>query len=110
MPFNTTLAQRIRQRLARKKNLREQRMFGCLAFLHNDHAFAAVWKDSLVVRVGPEDYHDALLEANVSEFDITGRPMTGWVVVANQGIQEDDALADWIQRGLSFVATLPARE
>lgn len=33
-----------------------------------------VWKNSLVARVGPEQYEEALQEPFVGEFDITGRP------------------------------------
>ena len=38
-----------------------------------------VWKNSLIVGVGPDDYEDALLEPRVKEFDITGNAMEGWI-------------------------------
>ena len=47
-------------------------------------------KDSLIVRLDPEGYDDALLEPHVSEFNITGRAMKGWVLVAPQGSEDDD--------------------
>jgi hypothetical protein len=33
------------------------------------------------VRLGPDNHDDALLERHVREFDITGKPMKGWVLV-----------------------------
>ena len=70
---------------------------------------SAFWKDSLIVRVGPEQYEDALRESFVSEFDITGRAMKGWVLVAEEGVEDDDQLQDWIQRAVKFTGKLPAK-
>jgi hypothetical protein len=46
---------------------------------------------------------------HVKEFDITGRPMKGWVVVEPEGVADDARLAGWIQRAVTFVVTLPAK-
>jgi TfoX/Sxy family transcriptional regulator of competence genes len=109
MAYNEALAARIRRRLARRKNLEEKKMFGGIAFLLNGNMCVGVWKDSLIVRVGPDQYEKALQEAFVSKFDITGRAMTGWVLVAPEGIEEDGQLQDWIQRAVKFVKKLPAK-
>ena len=68
-----------------------------------------VWKDSLIVRIGPAAYADALLEPHVREFDITGRPMKGWIMVEPEGIEEDNQLGGgWIERDLGvFWSELP---
>jgi hypothetical protein len=50
------------------------------------------------------------LKPHVREFDITGRPMKGWVVVSLEGVQHDDQLKGWIQRAVKFVGKLPAKE
>jgi TfoX/Sxy family transcriptional regulator of competence genes len=84
-------------------------MFGGIGFLLNGNMLVGVWKDSLIARVGPEQYEDALLEPHVKEFDITGKPMKGWVLVQPEGVAEDDPLNEWIDRALTFVRTLPAR-
>jgi hypothetical protein len=55
------------------------------------------------VRLGPEEGDEALLEPHVKEFDITGRPMKGWVLVEPGGVEEDGQLNAWIQRGMKFV-------
>ena len=109
MAFNETLAQRIRDALARRKNVEEKKLFGCICFLSNGNVLAGVWKDSLIVRVGPDGYEDALLEPHVREFDITGRPMKGWVVVGPEGAEDDDQLTSWIGRATRFVRALPAQ-
>jgi TfoX/Sxy family transcriptional regulator of competence genes len=65
MAFSEALAERIRQGLARKKGIEEKKMFGGIGFLLNGNMLVGVWKDSLIVRLDPEGYDDALLELHV---------------------------------------------
>jgi TfoX/Sxy family transcriptional regulator of competence genes len=109
MAFNEDLAGRIRQRLARRKNVEEKKMFGGVGFLLNGNLLVGVWKDSLIVRLDPDQAEEALKEPRVKVFDITGRPMKGWVLVEPEGVEGDDQLAGWIQRAVKFVGALPAK-
>ncbi len=110
MAFNDFLATRIRDFLAKKKNIVEKKMFGSVGFLLNGNMLVGVWKDSLIARVGPETYNAALREEYVVEFDITGRAMKGWVMIQPDGIDTDAQLRHWIQTSLKFVETLPPKE
>ncbi len=107
MAYDESLAQRIRDALVRAKNVEEKKMFGGVGFLLNGNMVVGVWKDSLIVRVGADSYEDALLESHVEQFDITGKPMKGWIMVQPEGIEEDEQLNEWIQRALEFVEKLP---
>ena len=109
MAFSEALAARIRQRLACRKNVEEKRMFGGVGFLLNGNLLVGVWKDALIVRLGPEGGDEALKEAHVSEFNITGRSMKGWVLAGPGGVEDDGQLTDWIERATRFVRTLPAK-
>jgi len=109
MAFNEALAERIRQALARKKSIVEKKMFGGIGFLLKGNMLVGVWKESLIVRLDPDDYDDALREPFVKEFDITGRPMKGWVLVEPRGIQGDEELKEWIDQAVKFVGKLPAK-
>jgi hypothetical protein len=51
----------------------------------------------------------ALAEPHTKPFDVTGRPMKGWVVVKHQGYESDADLKEWIQRGAVYALTLPAK-
>src|SRR5881409_3234810 len=110
MAFSEVLAERIRQQLARRKNIEERKMFGGIGFLLNGNMLVGVWKDSLIARLGPDEGDEALKEPHVKEFDITGRPMKGWVLVELAGVEGDDQLKGWIQRAVKFVGALPAKE
>jgi TfoX/Sxy family transcriptional regulator of competence genes len=110
MAFNEALAERIRQALARRKNIEEKKMFGGIGFLLNGNMLVGVWKESLIARLGPEQGDEALLEPHVKVFDITGKPMKNWIMVEPEGIEDDDQLKDWIQRAMKFVGKLPGKE
>ena len=84
-------------------------MFGGIGFLLNGNMCVGVWKDSLIARVGPEQYETALQEQFVGEFDTTGQAMTGWVLVAPEAVEDDDQLRKWIERAVRFVETFPAK-
>jgi len=77
MPYCESLAARIRQALKRRRGLAEKKMFGGVGFLLYGNMCVGVWQTSLIVRLGPDQGAVALKEANVVEFDITGRPMKG---------------------------------
>src|SRR5438874_6865936 len=109
MAYSETLAERIRQQLARRKHVKEKKMFGGVGFLLHGNMLVGVWKDSLIVRLGPDEGEEALLEPHVREFDITGKPMKGWVLVAPEGVEEDDQLKGWVERATKFVRTLPRK-
>jgi len=95
--------------MARRKNVEEKMMFGGVGFLLNGNMLVGVWKDALIVRLGPDGYEDALLEPHVKEFDITGKPMKNWILVEPKGVVEDERLKDWIQRAVKFVGKLPPK-
>ena len=109
MAFDEDLAARIREHLTRTAGVAERKMFGGIGFLLHGNMRVGVWKDALIARVGPDAYDDAKLEPHVGEFDITGRPMRGWVLVATEAIATKKDLQRWLDLGLSFAASLPAK-
>jgi hypothetical protein len=109
MAFDEALAERIRRGLARKKGIEEKKMFGGIGFLLNGNMLIDVWKDSLIVRLDPQGYDDALLEPHVGELNITGRAMKGWVLVAPKGVEDAGQVTAWIQRAAKFVGKLPKK-
>jgi hypothetical protein len=109
MAFSEALAGRVRHLLPRRKNVEEKTMSGGVDFLLNGNLLVGVWKESLVVRLGPDEWEEALLEPHVKEFDITGTPMRSWVLVEPEGVEGDGELAGWIQRAMKFVGALPAK-
>ncbi|WP_028812523.1 TfoX/Sxy family protein [Streptomyces flavidovirens] len=107
MAFDEGLVERVRARLGADPGITEKRMFSGLTFLHEGNMAVGVIGDELMVRVGPDATEAALAKPGTRPF--TGRPMRGWVVVASSAVSEDQALADWIDQGHAFAASLPHR-
>jgi hypothetical protein len=109
MAYDEALALRVRPLLAEQEDLREQKMFGGLAFMVGGHMCCGIVGDELMVRVGPAQYGEALARPHARALDFTGRPMKGMVIVAVEGVESDQLLTDWVGRGLAFVASLPPK-
>jgi TfoX/Sxy family transcriptional regulator of competence genes len=110
MAYDEELAQRVRDLLAGEDGVTEKAMFGGLAFLLRGNMAVGISSSAeLMVRVGPEGTDDALSRPHTRLFDMTGRPMKGWILVAPEGVQTEDELAPWVERGVRFARTLPAK-
>ena len=109
MAYDTELAQQIRAALSGQKALSEKEMFGGIGFMIAGNMACGVTGDDLLVRVGPEAYEAALGIENVGVFDMTGRPMRGWVVVAGRAIKTEADLRSWVEKGITFARTLPEK-
>lgn len=68
-----------------------------------------VHKDALMVRVDPEKHEPLLKKAHVRPFDISGRPMRGWLLVGADGLKTAKQLSAWVKEGVQFALTLPAK-
>jgi TfoX/Sxy family transcriptional regulator of competence genes len=108
MAYDEDLADRIRDVLA-ARDVREQKMFGGLAFMVGGHMTVGVVGDELIARVGADGEDEALEQPHARPMDFTGRPMTGFVFVDAAGVANDDDVRAWVERALAFVATLPPR-
>jgi hypothetical protein len=109
MAFDEILATRIRASLGLIPGLVEKKMFGGIGFLLHGNMACGVHKDDLIVRVGPDNYQQALSLPNTRPFDMTGKPMSGWIMVEPKGCKTDVQLNTWIASGLYFARSLPIK-
>jgi TfoX/Sxy family transcriptional regulator of competence genes len=109
MAYDEILASRIRVVLDQTPGLVEKKMFGGVAFLVQGNMACGVHKDMLMVRVGPEAYDETIEYPHTRPFDITGRPMKGWVLVETDGTTSEADLKEWVDAGLNFALTLPPK-
>jgi len=107
--FDEALAARVRGVLSSTEGLAEKRMFGGIAFLVNGNMCCGVHADELILRLDREHAEKALGDADVRAFDLTGRPMKGWLLIAPGGLASDDDLRSWVDRGVAFASSLPAK-
>lgn len=109
MAYDEGLAQRIRERLGTEAGVSEKRMFGGIAFLVHGNMAVGVSGDDLMVRVGPDGTDAALARPGTRIFDMTGRPMRGWILVSGDSLTEDEVLGAWVDEGCAFAASLPPK-
>lgn len=108
--YDDDLAERVRGMVG-DQPVTERRMFGGLTFLVNGNMSVTVsGKGGLLVRVGPEAMDELLRKPGASEFDMGRRaPMRGWLRVAAEAVEDDEALQQWVDRSVSFARTLPRK-
>ena len=87
MAYDERLATRVRDLLAGDPALSERKMFGGLAFMLDGNMCCGIVGDRLMLRLGAELAEQALKRAHVQPMDFTGRPMTGMVFVAPEGLR-----------------------
>ena len=109
MAYDEGLARRIQGIMVGLPGTIEKKMFGGVGYMLRGNMACGVNGDDLIVRVGPEGYEEALTKAHTKEFDMTGRPMKGWVVVTADGVESDDQLEAWVQQGVGFALSLPQK-
>ena len=109
MAYSKALANEIRARIGDHAGLTERQMFGGIAFMLNGNMAVGVSGDELMVRVGKDAHDDAVSLPGARIFDMSARPMRGWIVVAPEGIASDGGLDAWINRGVAWAETLPPK-
>lgn len=109
MAYDEGLAIRLRDTLGDEAGFAEKKMFGGLAILLGGHMAAGVYGDDLLVRTDPGQQDTLLAEPGTRPFDMTGRPMKGWIVVAASMCAEDDDLRRWVSRGVAHARSLPPK-
>jgi TfoX/Sxy family transcriptional regulator of competence genes len=109
MAYNEELAERIRAGLKLRRDVVEKKMFGGIGFLVNGNMVCGVNKQDLILRLSEDDFEKALKQPHVRIFDMTGRPMKGWILVSSGGYKSDKALQGWIEKGIAFAQTLPRK-
>ena len=108
MSYDAGTAERVRGVLSGRADVVEKKMVGGLSFVAGGHMCCGVTGTALMVRVGAAERERALAEPHVRPMRLGGRVLSGFVCVDPAGVAADEALARWVQRGLDFVASLPA--
>lgn len=109
MAYNEPLAQRLQALSQTHRGFTHKKMFGGMGFLLNGNMCVGVYRNYLILRLGKEVAERALGLKYTKPFDITGRPMAGWVMIEAEGTGDDNILQEWLVRAIDFVQTLPSK-
>ncbi len=111
MAYDESLAERIDASLEKlaPPRLVDKKMFGGIGFLVQGNMACGVIEETLIVRVGKDACQDTLAQSGTKPFDITGRPMSGWVMVSADVLVDDGDLLAWVRQGVDFALSLPPK-
>jgi TfoX/Sxy family transcriptional regulator of competence genes len=108
MAYDLKLAERIRSQMDGISFI-EKKMFGGVGFLLNGNMACGVNKDNLIVRIDPNKQDALLKKPHAKPFDLTGKPMKGWLVIEADGVKTDKQLSAWVKEGIEFASALPPK-
>lgn len=108
MAYDMKLAERIRSEFGEIPFV-EKKMFGGVGFLLQGNMACGVHKEDMVVRVDPAMHEALLKKKHAKPFDITGKPMKGWLLVEADGYKTAKQLSAWVKEGAEFALTLPPK-
>ena len=108
MSYNESLSKRIEGVIKGKKGFTRKEMFGGVGFMLNGNMCVGVHKDDLIIRFDPKSAVEVMEKKGAKPFDITGRPMKGWLLVEPEG-SKGTQLNDWVDLAMRFVKTLPKK-
>jgi TfoX/Sxy family transcriptional regulator of competence genes len=98
----------VRTALASAGAIREVKMFGGIGFMLNGNMVAAASKRGLMLRVGKDQYRDALERPGTRDVIMRGKPMEGYIR-ADPATLDAAKLRDLLGLAIAFVQTLPAK-
>jgi hypothetical protein len=86
-------------------------MFGGLAFLIGGNmAVAASGQGGVLVRVDPAESDALVSSTHARPMEMRGREMQGWLRVDTEQVRTKRQLAAWVERGVAYARSLPAKE
>ncbi len=109
MSYDERLAGDIRARIGQHPGLSEKEMFGGIAFMVNGNMAVGVNRDGLMVRVGKDAHDEAVARPGARIFDLSARPMRGWVVVTPDGFGTEAEFNRWVDQGVAYAESLPKK-
>jgi TfoX/Sxy family transcriptional regulator of competence genes len=108
MAYSEALCERLRDAVDLIPHVTEKKMFGGVGFLLHGNMMVGIWKEFLILRLGVEEATKALKKKQVKLFDITGKPMKGWVMIHEVDVTNKE-LSAWLAKARAFVSELPAK-
>jgi TfoX/Sxy family transcriptional regulator of competence genes len=110
MTYDRELADRLRAALSTEPDVSEKTMFGGLAFLVDGAlAVAASGQGGLMVRCDPARADELTAAEGVQRMVMRGRELDGWLRVAAEVVDDEDALQRWVAIGRDVARNLSPR-
>jgi len=91
MAYNSDLERLMFPVVSRWKEMTPRCMFGGICYLVRGNICVGIWKDFLIARVGARAA-ELKKRKGVTDFDVTGTPMKGWIKVDPAGWKRKESM------------------
>ena len=109
MPYNLELEKRLDRLSEPLGNFTKKVMFGGVGYLLKGNMAFGIHKQSLLIRTSAHYADELLKKEHISVFDMTGRPMKGWLLVSSEGVKTDAQLSEFLKLAVDFSGSLPEK-
>lgn len=109
MTIDEDLADRVRALIEGHATATERRMFGGVSFMVGGNVACGVLPRGLLVRCAADEAAAYLEEPFASQFEMGGRASLGWLLIDAEGLDDDAVLGRWVDVGVAFASSLPAK-
>jgi TfoX/Sxy family transcriptional regulator of competence genes len=110
MAYSLDIEKKITKAVGGMMGITPKKMFGGVCYLVRGNMFCGIYKDFLILRLGGDDAAKLLKEKGVRPFDITGKPMKGWVMAGSEAGLTPGKVKKWVGLAHDFAASLPAKK
>ena len=109
MPYDASLERRIDGLTAQLGPVTKKKMFGGVGYLVNGNMCFGIHKDRLILRTSAEAAEELLRDEHFKVFDMTGRPMPGWLSISPEAAKSDGQLLSILRQGFQYAEKLRAK-
>ena len=109
MTYNLDLEYRIDSLIPQLGVITKKKMFGSIGYLMNDNMCFGIYKEYLIIHTTIEKAQELLVSEYFKPFDITGKPMKGWLMVSPDYVETEDQLLKILKLGINFVENIPKK-
>jgi TfoX/Sxy family transcriptional regulator of competence genes len=102
MKYNETLAIRVAERLMHIPDVEEKLMFNGLVFMVNGKMCLGISKESMMVRLNPNQLENLSHKDGWQQMVMSDRPMKGYISVSEDVLSRNDELDFWVNLALAF--------
>jgi len=107
--YNEPLTWSVRELLAHLPDVEEKKMFGSIGFMVNGKLCLGVGEHGdhiMMVRVGPQNYEEALSHIGAAPATMGGRERPGYVFLLNEAVRSQQDLEYWVELALEYNKSL----
>ncbi len=110
MAYNTDLEELLDDVTRTWKGVAKKKMFGGVVYMVRGNICVGIWKDQLILRAGEATNVMISNDTRFQPFDVTGRVMKGWAMLAPEGWHDEDLRREAITSARTFCQSLPAKD